>query len=133
MSDTGHVISVTVPFPLFNRSRSEAALAQAAYQRTQAERQALAQQIASEVKTAYVITELRRRLVGEYRQKVGEKDLELKRIAQVAYQEGEHRILELLDAYRVTLISQLRILDLVAAAKQAEIELERVAGMEVFP
>ena len=38
MSDTGHVISVIVPFPLFNRSRTEAALAQAAYQRTQADR-----------------------------------------------------------------------------------------------
>jgi len=133
ISDTGHIISVIVPFPLFNRSRTEAALAQAAYQRTQAEQQALGQQIASEVKAAYVTTELRRRLAGEYRQKVGERDMELTRIAQVAYQEGEHRILELLDAYRVTLSSQLRILDLVAAAKQAEIELERAVGEEVFP
>jgi outer membrane protein, heavy metal efflux system len=133
ISDTGYIISVMVPFPLFNRSRTEAALAQAAYQRTQAERQALAQEIASEVKAAFVTTELRRRLAGEYRQKVGAKDIELTRIAQVAYQEGEHRILELLDAYRVTLNSQLRILDLVAAAKQAEIELERAVGEEVFP
>ena len=78
-------------------------------------------------------TELRRRLAGQYRQKVGEKDIELTRIAQVAYQEGEHRILELLDAYGVTLSSQLRILDLVAAAKQAEIDLERAVGEEVFP
>jgi outer membrane protein, heavy metal efflux system len=132
ISDTGHIISVIVPFPLFNRSRTEAALAQAAYQRTQAERQALGQQIASEVKAAYVTTELRRRLAGEYRQKVGAKDIELTRIAQVAYQEGEHRILELLDAYRVTLSSQLRILDLVAAAKQAEIELERAVGEGVL-
>ncbi|PYV91339.1 MAG: hypothetical protein DMG05_07620 [Acidobacteria bacterium] len=133
ISDTGHIISVMVPLPPFNRSRAEAALAQAAYQRTQAERQALGQQIASEVKAAYVTTELRRRLAGQYRQKVGEKDIELTRIAQVAYQEGEHRILELLDAYGVTLSSQLRILDLVAAAKQAEIDLERAVGEEVFP
>lgn len=133
ISDTGHIISVMVPLPSFNRSRAEAALSRAAYQRTQAERQALGQQIASEVKAAYVSTELRRRLAGEYRQKVGEKDIELTRIAQVAYQEGEHRILELLDAYRVTLSSQLRISDLVAAAKQAEIDLERAVGEEVFP
>jgi cobalt-zinc-cadmium efflux system outer membrane protein len=133
ISETGHIISVTVPFPLLNRSRTEAALAQAAYQRTQAERQALRQQIASEVKDAYVTTELRRRMAGEYKQKVGEKDFELTRIAQVAYQEGEHRILELLDAYGVTLSSQLRVLDLVAAAKLAEIELERATGEEVFP
>jgi len=133
ISDTGHIISVIIPFPTLNRSRTEAALAQAAYQRTQAEQQALGQQIASEVKAAYVTTELRRRLAGQYKQDVGAKDIELTRIAQVAYQEGEHRILELLDAYRVTLSSQLRALDLVASAKQAEIELERAVGEEVFP
>jgi hypothetical protein len=39
----------------------------------------------------------------------------------------------LLDAFRVTLNSELRVLDLVAAAKLAEIELERAVGEEVFP
>jgi outer membrane protein TolC len=41
--------------------------------------------------------------------------------------------LELLDAYRVTLNSSLRRLDLLAAAKQAEIELDRAIGEEIFP
>jgi hypothetical protein len=40
--------------------------------------------------------------------------------------------LELLDAFRVTLSSELRVLDLVAVARQAEIELERAVGEEVF-
>jgi cobalt-zinc-cadmium efflux system outer membrane protein len=133
ISDTGHILSLTVPIPLYNRGQTDAALAQAAYQRSQAERQALEQQIATEVKAAYAATELRRRLAQEYRREVGDKGIELARIARVAYQEGEQRILELLDAYRVTLSTQLRVLELVAGAKQAEIELDRAVGEEVFP
>ena len=132
-TDTGHIFSVSVPLPFFNRSRREAAVANANFTRTQAEKQALQQQIASEVKAAYEATEQRRRLAQEYRRQVGEKNIELTRVARIAYQEGEHRILELLDAFRVTLSSELRVLDLVAAARLAEIDLERAVGEEVFP
>ncbi len=64
---------------------------------------------------------------------LGEKSTELAQIAQVAYQEGEQGILELLDAYRVALLSQRRALELLAAAKRAEIELDRAVGEEVLP
>jgi outer membrane protein TolC len=131
-ADTGHIVSVSVPLPFFNRSRREAAVANANFTRTQAEKQALQQQIASEVKAAYQATEQRRRLAQDYKREVGEKNIELTRVARIAYQEGEHRILELLDAFRVTLRSELRVLDLVAAARLAEVELERAVGEEVF-
>src|SRR5262245_29256774 len=133
LTDTGHIFSVSLPLPFFNRSRREAAVANANFTRTQAEKQALQQQIASEVKAAYEATEQRRRLAQEYRREVGEKNIELTRVARIAYQEGEHRILELLDAFRVTLSSELRVLDLVAAARLAEIELERAVGEEGCP
>jgi len=58
--------------------------------------------------------------------------MELERIAQTAYQEGELGILELLDAYRVHWQSSLRVLELIAASKQAEIELERAVGKPVL-
>jgi len=131
--DTGHIFSVSVPLPFFNRSRREAAVANANFTRTRAEKQALQQQIAVEVRAAYEATGQRRRLAQEYRREVGEKNVELTRVARIAYQEGEHRILELLDAFRVTLSSELRVLDLVAAARLAEIDLERAVGEEVFP
>jgi outer membrane protein, heavy metal efflux system len=131
-ADTGHIVSVSVPLPFFNRSRREAAVANANFTRTQAEKQALQQQIASEVKAAYQATEQRRRLAQDYKREVGEKNIELTRVARIAYQEGEHRILELLDAFRVTLRSELRVLDIVAAARLAEVELERAVGEEVF-
>ena len=76
---------------------------------------------------------IRRRTADTYVRELGEKGIELARIAQVAYREGEQGILELLDAQRVSLLSQLRVLDLSASAKQAEIELDRAAGEEVLP
>ncbi len=52
------------------------------------------------------------------------------RIATVAYQEGEIGILQLLDAYRVQRQAQLRLVEIQAAVKEAQIEVERVVGEE---
>ncbi len=133
MVDSGYTVSLTLPIPLFNRGQTEAARARAAYERTQAERLALQQQIETDVKAAYAAARLRRRIADDYVRELGEKGVELSRIAQIAYQEGEQGILELLDAYRVALLSQLRALELLAAAKRAEIELDRAVGEEVLP
>ncbi len=54
-------------------------------------------------------------------------------IATAAYEEGEYGILELLDAHRVTLGAELRLLDLSAAARRAAIELDRAIGGETTP
>jgi outer membrane protein TolC len=82
-TDTGHIVSVSVPLPFFNRSRRETAVANANFTRTQAEKQALQQQIASEAKAAYEATEQRRRLAQDYKREVGEKNIELARVARI--------------------------------------------------
>ena len=56
---------------------------------------------------------------------------ELVKIATVAYQEGEIGILQLLDAYRTQRQAQLRMLEIQAAVKEAQIELERAVGEEL--
>jgi len=132
-ADTGYQLSFTLPIPLFNRGQTEAAQARFAQERTQAERQSLRQRIATEVKAAYTSVQLRRRNASEYGRGLQEKGSELARIAQAAYQDGEQKILELLDAYRVKLQSQLRLLEFCGLAKQAEIELDRAVGEEVTP
>jgi cobalt-zinc-cadmium efflux system outer membrane protein len=68
----------------------------------------------------------------DYRAGLQAQGRQLEQIARAAYQEGEIGILELLDAYRVSLQSRLRSLDLASAARQAEIELERVVGEPVL-
>ncbi len=132
-SDTGYQFSVTLPIPLFNRGQTEAAQARFAHERTRAERQSLRQRIATEVKAAYTSVQLRRRNASKYGRGLQEKGSELARIAQAAYQDGEQEILGLLDAYRVKLQSQLRLLEFWGLAKQAEIELDRAVGEEVTP
>jgi cobalt-zinc-cadmium efflux system outer membrane protein len=129
----GYVVTLTVPIPLFNRGQTEAARARADYRRVQAERDALRQRIETKVTAAHAAARIRRRIADDYVRELGEKGVELARIAQIAYREGEQGILELLDAYRVSLLSQLRALELSASAKQAEIELDRAAGEEVLP
>lgn len=105
----------------------------AARERTQAELAAQQQQIETEVKAAYEGLRLRRQIAEQYAKELGQQGAELSRIAQVAYQEGEQGILELLDAYRIAFFSRLQALELAGLAKRAEIELNQAVGEEVLP
>lgn len=132
-ADSGYAVSVTVPIPLFNRGQADAERARAAREQTESVIAARRQLIETEVRAAYETVRLRRRIAEEYARELGEKGAELSRIGQLAYEEGEQGILELLDAYRVALFSRLQALELSASARQAEIELNRAAGEEVLP
>ena len=76
---------------------------------------------------------LRREIADAYRQQSQNRAEELRGIADVGYREGELGILELLDSYRVEQQARLRLLELQAAAKLAEVELDRALGKEVLP
>ena len=73
---------------------------------------------------------IRQRARDEYRSRLAESGPELVKIAAVAYQEGEIGILQLLDAYRVQRLAQLRLIEIQAAVKEAQIEVERAVGEE---
>ena len=77
--------------------------------------------------------QLRKTAIAQYRSEVNALGADLSRITRLAYQEGEVGILELLDSYRVTRQSLLRLLELEALAKEAQIELDRAVGEEVLP
>ncbi|MBI4464711.1 MAG: TolC family protein [Acidobacteria bacterium] len=124
----GPHIGFSLSIPIFDRGQARVAKAEAELRRSQFHRRALEQQIVAEVEGAYQAFELRRRAADQYRRQVEEQGPQLEQIAEVAYQEGELGILELLDAYRVRRQSKLRALELAAAAKEAEIELERGVG-----
>ena len=76
---------------------------------------------------------MRKAAIVQYRNEVNQLGVDLSRITRLAYQEGEVGILELLDSYRVTRQSLLRLLELEALAKEAQIELDRAVGEEVLP
>ena len=127
-SASGSYIALSVPLPLFNDGKTEVARFRAEAARVEARRQALEQRIFAELSGAHSALELRRAAAAEYRRGLDTQGQRLEQIAQTAYEEGELDILALLDAWRVSLQSRLRLLDLDAASKQAEIELERAAG-----
>lgn len=129
---TGPFVALSVPLPVFNKGKTEAARFRAEAERTQARRQTLEQQIFAELNGAYSALQLRRGAAEEYRRGLETQGQRLEQIAQTGYQEGELGILSLLDAWRVSLQSKVKLLELDAAAKQAEIELERVVGEPVF-
>ncbi len=129
----GYVFSVTVPVPLFNRGQAESNRTRATEERARAELAARRQQIESDVRATHEAVRLRRRVAEDYARQLGESATELAGIAEVAYQEGEKGILELLDAQRVTAFSGLQSLDLAWSSKQAEIDLNRSVGEEILP
>ena len=131
--DSGFAVTATVAVPLFNRGQAQVARAEAARARVDAERLVLSARIESEVRAAHAAASRYRALAGRYRAGSVERAAELASIATAAYEEGEYGILELLDAHRVTLGAELRLLELSAAARRAAIELRRAIGGETTP
>ncbi len=130
-AQNGFVVGITVPIPSFNRGQFEVARLQAEQTRVEAHRRALEHQIRQQVAGAFQTLTLRRGALQGYRQELGTRNEDLLKIAQVAYQEGQAGILELLDVLRLQRQSQQRVIELGTAAREAQIELERVMGQEV--
>ena len=128
----GPYVAFSLPLPVFDRGKTLIAQIEAEMRRSSYRREALDQQIQAEVTGAFEALRMRRTAAADYRLRFEEQGSELERIAETAYQEGELGILELLDAYRVHWQSKLRALELSAASKQAEIDLERAAGKPVL-
>ena len=131
--ESGYAVTATMVVPLFNRGQAQVARADAARARVDAERRALRGRIESEVRATHVAATRYRALAERYRATSVEPAAELVAIADAAYEEGEYGILELLDAHRVTLGAETRLLELSAAARRAAIELDRVIGGEAGP
>ena len=130
---SGYVVTATVAVPLLNRGQAQVARAEAARGRTVAEREVLRTRIEREVRVAHAAASRYRELADNYRVGSVERAAELAAIATAAYEEGEYGILEVLDAHRVTLGAELRLLELSAAARRAGIELDRAIGGEPSP
>jgi cobalt-zinc-cadmium efflux system outer membrane protein len=131
--NSGSAFSVSVPLPVFNNGRYEVARYRAEQDQVNARLAVLNRQICTEIQGAREVVEIRRAALAEYQREVESAGSELTRITQIAYQEGEIGILELLDSLRVSRAVNLRLLDLMAGLKEAFIELERVVGEEVGP
>ena len=127
----GSVVSLLASVPLFDRARPERAQASARERLATARRDALRAEIAGSVRGLLIAAHERRRAADEYRREAVPRSDDLRRIAQVSYDEGERGILELLDAYRSAADARLRLLDLDAASAHVDIDLEFASAMEI--
>ncbi|MBI2816363.1 MAG: TolC family protein [Acidobacteria bacterium] len=128
----GPYIGFSLNLPIFDHGQNRVAELDAQLRRASYRREVLDQQIQTEIKGAYEAMLARRQAAEEYRVQFTEDGPQLENIAQVGYEEGELGILELLDAYRLRRVSLVRMLDLLAAWKQAGIDLERAVGKPVL-
>jgi cobalt-zinc-cadmium efflux system outer membrane protein len=133
LRDSGYALTATVAIPLFNRGQAQVARAEAARARVNAERSVLGAQIESQVRAAHAAASRYADLTDRYRAESVEPASELVAIATAAYQEGEYGVLELLDAHRVKLGAERRLLALSAAARRAAIDLNHAVGGEATP
>jgi cobalt-zinc-cadmium efflux system outer membrane protein len=133
VGETGFTASLTLPVPVFDSGRIAAVRAGADRQRTAVERQILERRVRADVKAAIARERAAREAVVGHGRGLAERAIELRRIAKLAYDEGEAGILELLDAHRTSLEAHLRALALRYQAKKAAIARDRATGDEVKP
>jgi len=131
--DSGYVLSITVPLPLFDRGKPESARAIVARRAAVSQAEAIREQLRFRVKGAWEETQARLVTAAAYQDHAVTQTEDLVKIARAAYEGGEAGILELLDALRIKLEVQLRLLDLNAASRLAALELERLVGEGVIP
>jgi outer membrane protein, heavy metal efflux system len=131
--ESGYVLSVTVPLPLFDRGKAEMSRAEMARTAAQARATALKTEVRQRLRSVAGETETRIRAAEQYQQRAVAETGDLVKIARAAYEGGEVGILELIDAFRTQREVRLRLEELIAAAKQSALEIERLVGEEVIP
>jgi outer membrane protein, heavy metal efflux system len=128
LSDSGLVLGVAIPLPIFERgegsSRRAAGLAQAAT----AERDIALAKAHGDARGLWKQAVQLRSAAAEFRRDAVEGSRRLAEIAGAAYRGGEAGILELLDAHRGLTEAQTRALELDLAARTALLELDLVTG-----
>ncbi|MEJ1939083.1 TolC family protein, partial [Nostoc sp. NIES-2111] len=129
--DSGPVIGLSLPLPLFNQGKTEVARFSAEQERSAARLEQLTRRVQASVEAAWQSFAIHRATRDAYAQAQQHSTTELLRIATLAYQEGEIGILQLLDAHRLQRESRLRQIDLSLLAKESQIALEAQIGEEL--
>jgi cobalt-zinc-cadmium efflux system outer membrane protein len=129
--DIGSIFSVHLTVPLFDRAQPERAIAQARARQTQADAAVLRQTIRAQIAAWRAAVVERRDIAARHRAAITVGADQIERIAQVSYDAGERGILDLLDAHRTAASARVRQVELDAAVREAEIELEFVSGWEM--
>ena len=122
------VISVAIPLPVFDRQQAGERRAAAAAMQARSEYGLAKSRAEGELRGLKRQLELLTASARSYRANALGETPELLRIAEAAYRGGESSLLELLDAYRGALESEISALDLEWKARQARIDYDLLTG-----
>lgn len=121
----GFVAGIALDVPLFDQRQGQRLEAEAALVRTRSRQELIEQRLSAEL----VGLARQARTLGEaaeaYRSAGVERAERVLEVAQQAYDADEIGILELIDAYRGAVDSQLRLIELQSQARQRQIELQQ--------
>jgi cobalt-zinc-cadmium efflux system outer membrane protein len=131
VTEHGGVIGLSLSVPLFDHGQAARAVARVEGTLVRTRREALLREASAEVEGAW--QEARARQDAEAAYGRAPEPEELVTVARAAYDEGETRILDLLDAYRAALAAGLRTVDLHLEARRAEAILDRSTGVDPLP
>jgi outer membrane protein, heavy metal efflux system len=129
--DSGFAAAVTIPIPVFSRDQGERLRGGARAREARAQLALALEAARGEVGGRHAEASHLASAATRYAES-GDADASgLLRTAEAAYRGGEVGVLELIDAYRAALDSSLSLVDLLAEARRARIELERASGGRV--
>ncbi len=127
-NETSTVVSVSVPLPLFDRQQAGQQRAAAEAMNARGEFNLARARAEGELRGLYQQLERLISAAKDYRAGALADTPELLRIAESAYKGGESSLLELLDAYRGALDTEINALELDWKARQARIEYDLLTG-----
>lgn len=128
-ADWGYVAGLAFSLPFLDHGQADAELARAHLQAARAELQLIEQRARVQADTS------RDSLARSVKQAQRYEQIQLPRLdrlvkrAETSYQEGEHHVFELLDAYRTARETRLRAIELRLLARLAEAETWRSLGV----
>ncbi len=127
-NESGIALSLAVPLPVFDRQQAGQQRAAAEALQARAEHGLARNRAEGELRGLHRQAESLRATAADYRSRALAVSAELLRIAEAAYQGGESSLLELLDAYRGALETEITTLELEQRAREARIEYDLLAG-----
>lgn len=121
-------VGLTLALPVVDRGQAAIPAAQRRVLQAEADRAALLQPAKQRVAGIRDEVMARQRAMEDFSERATVSGDEMLEEAQAGYLAGRFSVLELADAYSAWRESQLRAVDLAAAARQAEVDLEREVG-----
>jgi outer membrane protein, heavy metal efflux system len=131
-SDTGLLLSLSIPLPVFDRGDASAQIARGNARALRAEHTLAVARAEAELRGGWLQASGLHEAAASFRRDSTARSRDLARIAEQAYRAGEGSILELLDAYRSELEAETTALDLELRARLARIELEALSATVTY-